>query len=97
MRYRVPFLHSGQAWEGAVNNAGAAVVTGGSIALVEGGNVILISSVVLVLFALISIAMFATERQQGKKKTEDVQALDLGAFAENIPSRKEKRKFLRHC
>lgn len=72
-------------WAGmgrAVNNAGAAVVTGGSIALVEGGNVILISSVVLVLFALISIAMFATERQQGKKKTEDVQALDLGAFAE---------------
>ena len=72
-------------WAGmgrAVNNAGAAVVTGGSIALVEGGNVILISSVVLALFVLISIAMFATERQQGKKKTEDAQALDLGAFAE---------------
>lgn len=48
-------------------------------------------------FALISIAMFATERQQGKKKTEDVQALDLGAFAEKYSLTKEKRKFWRHC
>lgn len=84
-------------WAGmgrAVNNAGAAVVTGGSIALVEGGNVILISSVVLVLFALISIAMFATERQQGKKKTEDVQALDLGAFAEKYSLTKRETEVL---
>ena len=84
-------------WAGmgrAVNNAGAAVVTAGSIALVEGGNVILISSVVLVLFALISIAMFATERQQGKKKTEDVQALDLGAFAEKYSLTKRETEVL---
>ena len=84
-------------WAGmgrAVNNAGAAVVTGGSIALVEGGNVILISSVVLVLFALISIAMFATERQQGKKKTEDAQALDLGAFAEKYSLTKRETEVL---
>ena len=84
-------------WAGmgrAVNNAGAAVVTAGSIAPVEGGNVILISSVVLVLFALISIAMFATERQQGKKKTEDVQALDLGAFAEKYSLTKRETEVL---
>ena len=84
-------------WAGmgrAVNNAGAAVVTGGSIALVEGGNVILIFSVVLVLFALISIAMFATERQQGKKKTEDAQALDLGAFAEKYSLTKRETEVL---
>ena len=84
-------------WAGmgrAVNNAGAAVVTGGSIALVEGGNVILISSVVLVLFALISIAMFATERQQGKKKTEDAQALDLGAFAKKYSLTKRETEVL---
>lgn len=84
-------------WAGmgrAVNNAGAAVVTAGSIALVEGGNVILISSVVLVLFALISITMFATERQQGKKKTEDVQALDLGAFAEKYSLTKRETEVL---
>ena len=84
-------------WAGmgrAVNNVGAAVVTAGSIALVEGGNVSLISSVVLVLFALISIAMFATERQQGKKKTEDVQALDLGAFAEKYSLTKRETEVL---
>lgn len=84
-------------WAGmgrAVNNAGAAVVTAGSIALVEGGNVILISSVVLVLFALISITMFATERRQGKKKTEDVQALDLGAFAEKYSLTKRETEVL---
>ena len=69
-------------------------MTGGSIALVEGGNVILISSVVLVLFVLISIAMFATERQQGKKKTEDAQALDLGAFAEKYSLTKRETEVL---
>ena len=81
-------------WAGMGNNAGAAVVTAGSIALVEGGNVILISSVVLVLFALISITMFATERRQGKKKTEDVQALDLGAFAEKYSLTKRETEVL---
>lgn len=88
----VPALWAGMGR--AVNNVGAAVVTGSSIALLEGGNVILISSVVLVLFALISIAMFAMERQQGKKKTEDVQALDLGAFAEKYSLTKRETEVL---
>lgn len=65
-----------------------------TIALVEGGNVILISSVVLLLFALISIAMFATERQQGKKKAEDAQTLDLGAFAEKYSLTKRETEVL---
>lgn len=88
----VPALWAGMGR--AVNNAGAAVVTGGSIALVEGGNVILISSVVLLLFVLISIAMFATERQQGKKKAEDAQTLDLGAFAEKYSLTKRETEIL---
>ena len=62
--------------------------------LSRGGNVILISSVVLVLFARISIAMFATERQQGKKKTEDAQALDLGAFAQKYSLTKRETEVL---
>ena len=61
-------------WAGmgrAVNNAGAAVVTGGSIALVEGGNVILIFSVVLVLFALISITKRETEVLEALLNSDD--------------------------
>ena len=58
-------------WAGmgrAVNNAGAAVVTGGSIALVEGGNVILISSVVLGAFCAYQHCDVCDGEAAGKEK-----------------------------